>query len=160
MVVDVKKIVILGNSGAGKTTLAKKLSAEYGVPHLDLDTLAWLPSSPPERRPLEDSKQEIDRFIGVNTGWVIEGCYVDLIEFAIPSSSELIFLRPSKETCIQRAKSREWEQHKYSSKEEQDANLPMLIDWISGYEDREDVLSFSAHSKLYQIYAKTKQIIE
>lgn len=50
-----KKIVIFGNSGSGKSTLATMYSAKYDLPHLDLDTLAWLNTSPPERKPVEDS---------------------------------------------------------------------------------------------------------
>lgn len=31
------RIIVYGGSGAGKTTMARALSAELGVPHLDLD---------------------------------------------------------------------------------------------------------------------------
>jgi adenylate kinase family enzyme len=45
-----RKLVIFGNSGAGKSTLALQLAHEEKLAHLDLDTLAWEPSSPPRRR--------------------------------------------------------------------------------------------------------------
>jgi len=41
------RIVVIGNSGSGKSTLAKRL----GVPHLDLDTLAWQPGVSDRREP-------------------------------------------------------------------------------------------------------------
>src|SRR5262245_31604748 len=42
-----RKLVIFGNSGAGKSTLAQRLAREGALAHLDLDSLAWLPTEPP-----------------------------------------------------------------------------------------------------------------
>lgn len=126
-----RKILIFGNSGSGKSTLAKELCAKYALGHLDLDTLAWLPSSPPTRKPLIDSQKDIAIFIASNEGWVIEGCYSDLLELAIQQSNEMIFMNLPVEACIRNAMNRPWEPHKYESKEAQDANLDMLIDWIA-----------------------------
>ena len=46
------------------------------------------------RRPLGDSVAALEAFIDANAGWVIEGCYGDLIEAALPSCTELRFLNP------------------------------------------------------------------
>ncbi len=154
-----KKILVFGNSGSGKSTLAKKLSNSYGLVHLDLDTLAWEPSSPPKRKPLIESGQEIFSFINSNGGWVIEGCYSDLLEIAVPKSNEIIFMNLPVETCIANAKSRPWEPHKYESKEAQDANLKMLIDWIAQYTERVDTFSEVAHNELYEKYSGKKSMI-
>ena len=85
-----RKILIFGNSGSGKSTLARKLCAGNGLTHLDLDTLAWQPSSPPVRKPLDESRIEIENFIDSNEGWVIEGCYTDLLEMAVAESILII----------------------------------------------------------------------
>lgn len=147
-----RKILIFGNSGSGKSTLAKELCAKYALGHLDLDTLAWLPSSPPTRKPLIDSQKDIAIFIASNEGWVIEGCYSDLLELAIQQSNEMIFMNLPVEACIHNAMNRPWEPHKYESKEAQDANLDMLIDWIAQYPERKDTFSMAAHNKLYEQY--------
>lgn len=153
-----KKVVIFGNSGSGKSTLAQQLREEEGLSHLDLDTIAWLPSSPPERKPLAESKREIEFFTSVNEGWVIEGCYADLLEIVLPDSSEIIFLNLPAEACVANAKNRPWEPHKYESKEAQDANLEMLIAWIAQYPERSDTFSRSAHEALFNGY-KGKKIM-
>ena len=57
------KILIFGNSGSGKSTLARHLCKTQGLAHLDLDTLAWKPTSPPERKPIDESLEEIKAFI-------------------------------------------------------------------------------------------------
>lgn len=154
-----KKIIIFGNSSSGKSTLAKKLASQNKIAHLDLDTLAWLPKVPPTRTPLVNSSKQIRCFIKENDAWVIEGCYTDLIELIIKQASEIIFMDLSIKLCIENAKNRPWETHKYSSKAEQDANLPMLIDWISQYKTRKDTFSLNAHQQLFNHFKKEKTLI-
>ncbi len=147
-----RRILIFGNSGSGKSTLAKKLCASEDLAHLDLDTLAWEPVSPPERSPLTVSKLQIAEFINSHQSWVIEGCYTDLLEMVAPESTEIIFMNLPVETCISNARSRPWEPHKYASKEAQDANLEMLTDWISRYAERSDTFSQESHQETYDNY--------
>jgi adenylate kinase family enzyme len=151
-----KKILIFGNSGSGKSTLSKQLSAVDNLSHLDLDTLAWLPTTPPQRKPVAESEREIKAFMSTHEGWVIEGCYSDLLEMAAPYSTEIIYLNLSIEQCIQNARDRAWEPHKYESKEAQDKNLGMLIDWIGQYDQRQDCFSRAAHERLYESYSGKK----
>ncbi|WP_137166980.1 AAA family ATPase [Salinimonas lutimaris] len=151
------KIVIFGNSGAGKSTLANRLSEQQSLAHLDLDTLAWQPVSPPVRRSVEESRQAMDEFVLSHTDWVIEGCYSDLLEYACGYATRVIYLCLPVQACIANARARPWEPHKYSSKEAQDANLAMLIDWISQYEYRTDTFSKAAHEALFDKFAGEKR---
>ena len=144
------KIIIFGNSGSGKSTLANKLSTAQRLAHLDLDTIAWQASSPPKRKALEDSQLDINAFIQANSQWVIEGCYSDLLALAMVEATEVIYLNLPIATCIDNAKSRPWEPHKYPSKQAQDNNLTMLVDWISQYDRRLDTFSKSVHDTLFQ----------
>jgi adenylate kinase family enzyme len=143
------KIVIFGNSGSGKSTLAKDLALKNKLAHLDLDTIAWNPVQPPERMPISESYILISEFLSANEEWLVEGCYSDLLELVTTKADEVIFLNLPISTCITNAKNRHWEPHKYQSKEAQDANLNMLIDWISNYTSRNDTFSKAAHEKLY-----------
>ena len=154
-----KKILIFGNSGSGKSTLAKKLCLDDDLSHLDLDTLAWMPTIPPQRKPLSESARDITSFIGSNTSWVIEGCYSDLLELAVSHANELVFMNLSVEMCIENARNRPWEPHKYDSKEAQDANLEMLINWISEYPNRTDSFSKASHVQLYEEFSAKKSMI-
>ena len=152
-----RRVLLFGNSGAGKSTLARRLHQTEGLAHLDLDTLAWLDCSPPERRRVEDSQSDIDDFVRVNSAWVIEGCYADLLALAAPLATELIWLNPDTETCVGHALARPWEPHKYASKAAQDANLPMLIDWIRAYDTREDEFSRKTHAALFEGFSGAKR---
>lgn len=153
-----RKVIIFGNSGSGKSTLAAEL-CDKGLAHLDLDVLAWLPSSPPERRPTEQAYAEIQHFIRENAEWVIEGCYSDLLELVKPYATEAIFMNLPVHLCQENARNRPWEPHKYESKEAQDKDLKVLLHWIAGYVDRSDALSYSAHSALYDSFQGVKKEI-
>ena len=151
-----KKVVIFGNSAAGKSTLAKKLSSAESLAHFDLDLIAWQATTPPLRKPISESKEEIGVFLAENDAWVIEGCYTDLIEIVVPKATELVFLNLPVDACIANAKRRPWEPHKYESKQAQDANLTMLLDWITQYDTRADTFSRSAHQALFDAYEGIK----
>ncbi len=150
------RTVIFGNSGSGKSTLALKLANENTLAHLDLDTLAWEPVSPPVRRPLAKSNAAINDFMSSNHTWVIEGCYSDLLETALPKATHVIYLNLSIEDCIKNAKSRPWEPHKYASKAAQDANLNLLINWIEQYEVPDNTFSKKAHEQLFNQFSGEK----
>lgn len=137
--------------------MARRLISESGltVGRLSLDEIAW--DDGVERRPLEESKALLFRFIQAHENWVIEGCYSDLVEAALPFSSELRFLNPGVETCIRHCLSRPWEPEKFSSPAEQHALLRQLVEWVRTYESRTDEYGLSRHRELYNGYSGTKR---
>ncbi|MCE9595769.1 MAG: hypothetical protein K8S98_16390 [Planctomycetes bacterium] len=44
IVVAAMRVLVFGNSGSGKSHLARRLLTEHGLAHLDLDTIAWAPN--------------------------------------------------------------------------------------------------------------------
>jgi hypothetical protein len=109
--------------------------------------------------PLAESKILIDEFTANNASWVVEGCYTDLLEILAENATEVVFLNLPIEQCLQNANHRPWEPHKYASKEAQDENLEMLLDWIAQYEHRIDVFSLAAHTKFYEGFSGTRTCI-
>lgn len=154
-----RRILLFGNSGSGKSTLARWMAARDGLGHLDLDTVAWAFGAPPRRNTLAASKQAIDDFTDTHDGWVIEGCYGDLIELLLDQANELIYLNLSPELCTENSRNRPWEPHKYSSKAAQEHNLQMLLDWIADYPHRDDACSASAHLRLYVQFTGSKRML-
>lgn len=153
------RIVIIGNSGSGKSTLAAALAREHSLAHLDLDTIAWNATTPPTRRPLDESAEAIEAFTAAHLSWVMEGCYADLAALALPQASRLLFLNPGTEQCVANCRARPWEPHKYSSPAAQDRNLAMLIAWVRDYATREDEFSLASHRRLFNAYTGDKHEI-
>ncbi len=151
-----QRYLLLGNSGSGKSTLATRLARAHGLALLDLDTLAWEPTPPPQRRPVADSTGELRGFLDDRDRWIIEGCYADLLAVPLPHCTRLLLLDPGIEACVANARARPWEPHKYPSRDAQDANLEMLIGWIRAYETRDDVCSRAAHRALFDGFAGDK----
>ncbi|WP_426369822.1 AAA family ATPase [Pseudocolwellia sp. HL-MZ7] len=154
--------LIFGNSGSGKSTLAKTLSEQNNVAHLDLDTIAWQPFTAeqtiPTRMPLTESEALIKNFLAQHNSWVIEGCYSDLLELLLDKAQELVFLNLPVDECIVNAKNRAWEPHKYESEAAQNANLDMLINWISEYPNRDDHFSQKSHLVLFDRFSGKKEM--
>lgn len=150
-----QRIIVYGNSGSGKSTMARALSAELGVPHLDLDTIAW--GDVAVRKPIDESIAELRAFIDANEGWVVEGCYGSLVEAALPHCTELRFLDPGVQACVRNCRSRPWEPHKYADPEEQARRIAFLLEWVAAYDERDDELSGPRHRAIFEAFTGTKR---
>src|SRR5688572_19828588 len=69
------RISVQGTSGAGKTTLAHRLAARLGVPHVELDAINWQP----DWRGLNDDDPaefvlRVERALATES-WVCDGNY-------------------------------------------------------------------------------------
>lgn len=149
------KVILLGNAGAGKSTLAMKLLAKHSAARLSLDEVAFQGSA--ERRPLQESVADVRSFIANNKSWIIEGCYADIIEPVLPECDELIFLNPGVETCVAHCLARPWEPEKFSNPNEQEENLQNLIEWVRAYEARDDEYGLRRHRALYESFQGMKR---
>jgi adenylate kinase family enzyme len=149
------KVIILGNAGAGKSTLARKLIASQPAARLSLDEVAFQGGT--ERRPIQESIDDVKRWISEKESWIIEGCYADILEPVLAYGDELIFLNPGVDACIAHCRSRPWELEKFSSHQEQEENLDNLIQWVRSYETRADEYGLSRHRELYQSFCGKKR---
>ena len=149
------RIILLGNAGAGKSMLARRLIGSRKVPRLSLDEIAWYEG--PERKPLEASLKELYRFMEANDQWIIEGCYSDLIEAALPQCTELLFLNPGIETCVAHCQRRPWEPEKFASAAQQNAMLDELIRWVREYESRDDEYGLQRHRQIFDSFSGPKR---
>ena len=153
------RILIFGNSGSGKSHCAKRLSADHGLAHLDLDTIAWEPGQIAVPRPLAAAQQDLNGFVLQHENWVIEGCYGELTEFLSPRCSELVFMNPGQEVCLMNNHRRPFEPHKYASEEAQERMLPQLLEWVADYYSRAGTWSYEHHRQLFDAHSGAKREI-
>lgn len=149
------KIILLGNAGAGKSTMAKRLIGNQRIAYLSLDTIAW--NDDIQRKPLAESIALLQEFIKQEDSWIIEGCYGDLVEAALPYCDELRFLNPGVDVCITHCLQRPWEVSKFDSPEAQQSMLNTLIDWVSQYESRLDEFGLKRHRQIFDSFSGKKQ---
>jgi len=88
-VADLTRAVVIGTSGSGKTTFARALASMLGVPHIELDSIHWLPGWTPrdhdELRGLVKEAVSHDR-------WVLDGNYRGLRDLIWPRATAIIWL--------------------------------------------------------------------
>lgn len=149
------RVVLLGNAGAGKSTLARRLVARQPAARLSLDEVAF--GAGAARRPLEDSAADVRRFTAAHEHWIIEGCYADIIEPFLPLCDELLFLNPGIDVCLAHCRARPWEPEKFASPGEQARNLPDLLAWVRSYETRTDEYGLARHRALFDAFTGTKR---
>src|SRR5205814_6845855 len=67
-----RRVSVIGNTGAGKSTVARALATRLGVPYVELDELHWR-----EHWRQADADELIARVspIVAEDGWVIDGMY-------------------------------------------------------------------------------------
>ncbi len=149
------KLVLLGNAGAGKSTMARRIIGGRQIPRLSLDEIAWDPGA--QRKPVHESRELLNDFLKANDQWVIEGCYSDLIEAALPHCTELRFLNPGIEVCVAHCHRQPWEPEKFSSAAEQEAMLKQLVVWVRQYEIRDDEYGLTRHRKIFEQFTGSKR---
>ena len=65
-----KRILIIGAGGSGKTTLARRLAERTGLPLIHLDQLYW--HSGWQATPTEEWRSKVDELIAGET-WIMDG---------------------------------------------------------------------------------------
>jgi adenylate kinase family enzyme len=68
-----RRVAVVGNSGAGKSWLASRLAAALGVPYVELDAIHHGPGW--QALPAEEMRREVDRRCPADGAWVADGNY-------------------------------------------------------------------------------------
>jgi adenylate kinase family enzyme len=68
----VQRIVVVGNSGAGKSRLGRRIGAALDIPFLELDSIFHLPDW--QELPREDFRAAVAEFV-TQDAWVVDGNY-------------------------------------------------------------------------------------
>ena len=74
----VRRVVVLGTSGAGKSTVAAALAALYSVPHIDLDDLAGN----------DDFRGRVELVLET-AGWVVDGDFQRVLNDSVLRSAQV-----------------------------------------------------------------------
>jgi adenylate kinase family enzyme len=84
-----RRIVVVGTTGSGKTTLARTLGHALGLPHIELDSLHWEPG-------WREAETDVfrERVDGTLSGecWVVDGNYSVSRDLVWPRADTIVWL--------------------------------------------------------------------
>jgi adenylate kinase family enzyme len=87
----VKRVAVVGTSGAGKTTVGRELAAALGVPYIELDALHHIGPNWTEASADELSETVADAIAG--DGWVVDGNYESKIgDLVVDRADTIVWL--------------------------------------------------------------------
>jgi adenylate kinase family enzyme len=90
-----KRILITGNAGSGKTTLASQLAADTGLPYIGLDSIVWQAGWQKTPR-AERIQQEL--LIADQDAWVVDG----VSDVLADAADAIVFLDLPRYVCLYR----------------------------------------------------------
>jgi adenylate kinase family enzyme len=94
-----KKVLIIGSSGAGKSTFARRLGAITGLEVIHLDVLHWKPDwTEPDKSEWQKTVENALK----GDAWIIDGNFGGTMEMRIRAADTVIFLDLPRALCVYR----------------------------------------------------------
>lgn len=132
-----RRILVIGPCGAGKSTFATALSQRLGLPLFHMDQLNWRPGW------IESSDAELRTRLSTVTAqeaWIIDGTYGGTLDARLPRADTVLYLDYPISLCIRRLLTRVWTYHGRSRPDMPDgcperldlAFLWYVVRWNSG----------------------------
>ena len=98
-----RRVVVVGTSCAGKTTLARQIAETFGVQHIELDAIHWLPDW--NVRPTEEFRTLTSEALTPDC-WVVDGNYSVVRDIVWGKATTLVWLNYPFPVVLWRALSR------------------------------------------------------
>jgi len=104
VVTVVRRVLVVGSSGSGKTTTARRIAGELGVPHIELDALHW---GPDWTAATAGEMQERVREAIRPDAWVVDGNYRSKIGTLVWDRADtVVWVSPPRPVAVWRALTR------------------------------------------------------
>lgn len=150
-----KKVIVIGCPGSGKTTFAEKLNKSTGIPLFYLDAIWHKPDKTHISR--EEFDKRISDVFSLNE-WIIDGNYNRTIEMRLKECDTVFLFDLPTEVCLQGASERigkgrydlPWIENELDPEFEQfirgfrETSLPAINDLIKKYGNEKHVVIFKS----------------
>ena len=120
-----KRIVIIGSGGAGKSTLARQMGDILGVEVIHLDGLYWKPgwvNTP------SDQWRTIVEGLLARESWVMDGNYSGTLDIRIPAADTIVYLDFATAVCVWRI-FRRLIQYRHRQRPDMPPDCPEKVGW-------------------------------
>jgi len=84
-----ERIMVVGTSCAGKTTLARRIAETLDMPHIELDALYWGPEW--SECPTDEFRERVRRHVGGDR-WIVDGNYAKARDIVLQRATDAIWL--------------------------------------------------------------------
>ena len=125
-----KKIMVIGCPGSGKSTFSRALHEKTGIPIFHLDMMYWNP----DRTTVDKTVfcRQLSEVVKKNE-WIIDGNYKSTIELRMQFCDTVIFLDYPVDICLNGVKERRGKKRSDMPWVEEDEEDPAFIEFIKNY---------------------------
>ena len=128
-----KRILVIGCPGAGKTYFAKKLKEIINLPVVHMDNLYWHEDKTSISQ--EELSQKLLPYLQKDE-WIIDGNYHDTLELRLKYATDVFFINVTREECIEGILERIDQPRDDIPWIETKKDAAELIAWTLDYEER------------------------
>jgi adenylate kinase family enzyme len=120
------RLLVVGCSGGGKSTLSQKIAARFGLEYISIDRdILWLPGWVQRER--GEQRRIIERLIA-GERWIMDGTNPSTFDIRMPRSNLVIWVRMPRFVNVWGILSR-WAKHAGRTRPEMAAGCPERMDW-------------------------------
>lgn len=96
----VRRVLVIGMAGSGKSTFSRALSAQTGLPVIHLDLHYWKPGWV---KPSENEWREKQRLLLASEAWIADGNYYEALDLQLQRAETVVVLDTPWWICAGRA---------------------------------------------------------
>lgn len=164
-----KKIIVIGSPGAGKSVFSKKLSDITKIPLYHIDMMYHKTDRTHISR--EELKEKF-RKIFCEESWIIDGNYQKTIEMRLKECETVFLLDFPTEVCIEGAMSRvgkkrddlPWTEEKLNETFKEtimnfkNEKLPQIFEMLEQYKDDKEIIIFKSREEADEFIEKIRHV--
>lgn len=99
-----KRVLVIGSGGSGKTAVARRLAERTGLPLVHLDALYWRPGWVPT--PADEWRATVQQLVTADA-WIMDGNYGGTLDLRLEACDTVVFLDLPRIVCLWRVLKRQ-----------------------------------------------------
>lgn len=124
---NARRILVIGSSAGGKSTLSRSIAAQFDLPYISLDRdVRWLPGWTVRNR--AEQRRLTEKFVAMEK-WIIDGTTVSSFDLRCPRADLVIWMRPHRMRTMWQLAKRVWGSYGQVREDMAEGCPEQLPDW-------------------------------